>query len=105
MAKKSLLKFYYNGVLKLFPADNFIYEVSLYKIWKNRAECIETKLYTSNKILYVKDCTSIKVDDYTLIKFVSLLAAPLDYLRTNNFKLTTNEEIRLKRKPNTRKNK
>lgn len=105
MAKTSPQNIYSNSVNFLTVYPKFLYEVSLYKIWKDRAECIDSQFYMSDAPLTIsKEVTSRKVEDYTLVKFISWLSAPLDYLLNNNYKLITNETTRRGRKSNSRKN-
>lgn len=105
MANKSIQNVYYNKQRKLTVYPKFLYEVSLYKIWKDRAECIGYQFYASNTPLEIKKETiSKKVEDYRLVKYITWLSAPLDYLVQNDYKLVTNENTRRKRKSGTRKN-
>lgn len=105
MVKKSIQNTYSNTRYKLTEYPKFLYEVSLYKIWKDRAECVGSKFYVANQPLEIKKETiSKKVEDYLLVKYITWLAAPLDYLMQNNFKLVVNENARRKRKSNPRKN-
>lgn len=105
MAKKLTQNVYSNKQYELTEYPKFLYEVSLYKIWKDRAECIDNQFYIADKPLKIKKETiSKKIEDYTLVKYITWLAAPLDYLVQNNFKLVTNENPRRTRKPSTRKN-
>ena len=79
--------------------------MSLYKIWKDRAECIGSKFYVADKPLTIeKETISKKVGDYRLVKFITWLSAPLDYLMQNNFKLVTDENTRRTRKPKPKGN-
>ena len=105
MANKSIQNVYCNKQHKLTVCPKFLYEVSLYKIWKDRAECVGCQFYASNTPLEVKKETiSKKVEDYRLVKYITWLSAPLDYLVQNDYKLVTNENTRRKRKSGTRKN-
>lgn len=105
MVKKSTQSVYSNKQYKLTEYPKFLYEVSLYKIWKDRVECIGSKFYIAEKPLKIKkDTISKKVEDYLLVKYITWLSAPLDYLMQNNFKLVVNENARRKRKPSTGKN-
>lgn len=104
MAKKLTQNVYSNKQYKLIEYPKFLYEVSLYKIWKNRAECIDNQFYIADKPLVVKkETVTKKVKDYMLVKYITWLAAPLDYLVKNNFKLITNENTRRTRKSSPRK--
>lgn len=104
MAKKSAQNVYSNKQYKLTEYPKFLYEVSLYKIWKDRAECIGSQFYAADIPLTIKKETiSKKVEDYRLVKFITWLSAPLDYLMQNNFKLVTDESTRRTRKSRTKR--
>lgn len=104
MVKKLTQNVYSNKQYKLTEYPKFLYEVSLYKIWRDRAECIDSQFYAAEKPLTIKKETiSKKVKDYMLVKYITWLSAPLDYLLSNGFKLVTNENTRRTRKSNPRK--
>ena len=68
--------------------DCFLYEIGIYKIWKNRAECIYSKFYKFDKPLNIKKKTIyLKNKDYTILKFIDWLQAPKEYIINNNLKL------------------
>lgn len=105
MVKKSTQNVYSNKQYKLTEYPKFLYEVSLYKIWKDRAECVGSQFYAADTPLTIKkETTSKKVEDYRLVKFITWLSAPLDYLMQNNFKLVTDESTRRTRKSRTKRN-
>lgn len=105
MVKKSTQNVYSDKQYKLTEYPKFLYEVSLYKIWKDRAECIGSQFYAADTPLtIVKETISKKVEDYRLVKFITWLSAPLDYLMQNNFKLVTDESTRRTRKSRTKRN-
>ena len=105
MVKKSTQNVYSNKQYKLTEYPKFLYEVSLYKIWKDRAECVGSQFYAADTPLtIVKETISKKVEDYRLVKFITWLSAPLDYLMQNNFKLVTDESTRRTRKSRTKRN-
>lgn len=105
MVKRSTQNVYSDKQYKLTEYPKFLYEVSLYKIWKDRAECVGSQFYVADTPLtIVKETISKKVEDYSLVKFITWLSAPLDYLMQNNFKLVTDESTRRTRKPRTKRN-
>lgn len=105
MVKKSTQNVYSNRQYKLTEYPKFLYEVSLYKIWKDRAECVGSQFYAADTPLTIaKETISEKVEDYRLVKFITWLSAPLDYLMQNNFKLVTDESTRRTRKSRTKRN-
>lgn len=105
MVKKSTQNVYSDKQYKLTEYPKFLYEVSLYKIRKDRAECVGSQFYVADTPLtIVKETISKKVEDYRLVKFITWLSAPLDYLMQNNFKLVTDESTRRTRKSRTKRN-
>ena len=105
MVKKSTQNVYSDKQYKLTEYPKFLYEVSLCKIWKDRAECVGSQFYVADTPLtIVKETISKKVEDYRLVKFITWLSAPLDYLMQNNFKLVTDESTRRTRKSRTKRN-
>lgn len=104
MANKSTQNVYSYKQYKLTEYPKFLYEVSLYKIWKDRVECVGSQFYIADKPLEIKKSTiSKRVKDYLLVKYITWLSAPLDYLMQNNFKLVTDESTRRTRKSRTKK--
>lgn len=82
--------------------EQFVYEVSIYKIYKKRVECIGLKKYYFDKPIKIKKhSVYIKRKDYTLCKFLDWLKAPIDYIIKQNFKIL--EPYVRKRKNSTRK--
>lgn len=105
MVKKLTQNVYSDKQYKLTEYPKFLYEVSLYKVWKDRAECVGSQFYVADTPLtIVKEAISKKVEDYRLVKFITWLSAPLDYLMQNNFKLVTDESTRRTRKSRTKRN-
>lgn len=105
MVKRLTQNVYSDKQYKLTEYPKFLYEVSLYKIWKDRAECVGSQFYAADTPLtIVKETISKKVEDYRLVKFITWLSAPLDYLMQNNFKLVTDESTRRTRKSRTKRN-
>jgi hypothetical protein len=105
MVKKLTQNVYSDKQYKLTEYPKFLYEVSLYKIWKDRAECVGSQFYVADiPLTIVKETISKKVEDYRLVKFITWLSAPLDYLMQNNFKLVTDESTRRTRKSRTKRN-
>ena len=97
MVKHSTQKIYVSGEHKLTEYPKFLYEVSLYKIWKDRVESHGSKFFASEQPLKFKETTSVKVEDYRLVKYITWLSAPLDYMLNNGFELY--DESNSKRKP------
>lgn len=70
----------------------FLYEVTIYQICKSMARLLESKYYKSDKLLKVKD-TAIKYSDYSIVRNITLLAAPIEFIKENNL-----QEYQLKKK-------
>ena len=87
-----------SGNLKCVVGPRFLYEVTLYKDYKDRSELIDNRFYSSSKPIEYKEIQICKMDNYLLSKCITLLEAPIDYLLTNGFKEWTNEKSRRKRK-------
>jgi hypothetical protein len=66
--------------------SSFIYEVSLYKITKNGANVIDSKLYKSDKPLSIDSCTTKKYGNYTLARFVYPISITEKFKAENNIK-------------------
>lgn len=82
--------------------DCFLYEIGMYRIYKNRAECIYSKFYKLNKPLEIKKKTIyLKKHDYVLLKFIDWLKAPKEYISINNLK-QVHYVKRIRRKRTTR---
>lgn len=106
MAKPTPPIVYHSGDVKLTVFSSFLYEVQVYLIRRDRAECVGSKFYTTDKPIKVKESQFVKVnDEITCAKYITWLAAPLDYLTNNNFKVLEHENARQGRKPNTNSNK
>lgn len=102
MVKPTTPTIYHSGDVKLTVSSTFIYEVQLYLIYKDRAECVGSKFYSSDKPLAVKESQFVRMsDEITCAKYITWLSAPLDYLTNNNFKVLERENVRQRRKPNT----
>lgn len=70
-----------NDKIEVLPY--FLYEVTIYQISKNMVRLLESKYYKSDKLLNVKD-TAIKYKNYSLVRNITLLAAPIEFIKENN---------------------
>lgn len=77
---------------KLTVSPNFVYEVSLYQIYKDRVEGVGNQFYAFDKPFTSKEVIAKKYQDSVVVKFFTWLSAPLDYLVENNFKLINDED-------------
>lgn len=88
MAKRSAQKSSRSGVESLLASDSFVYEVSLYKIFKDRVELAGSRLYSSPKKISIKKETLYKkTKEYTLMKCIDWLAAPKEFIIENNLNI------------------
>lgn len=88
MAKRTVQKNSRSGVESLLVSDSFVYEVSLYKIFKDRVELAGSQLYSSpEKITIKKETLYKKTKEYTLMKCIDWLAAPRDFIIENNLNI------------------
>lgn len=92
---------YHSGTTKVTVSPSFVYEVSLYLLYKDRAECQGSKFYSSDHAISYKEATYKRLDKETVVaRYVTMLSAPLDYLLSSNFKLfNKDEKIGQRRKP------
>lgn len=72
----------------LVASDFFGYEVSLYRIYKDRVELVGSRLYSSSKKLEIlKEATYKREKDYILMKCIDWISAPKEYIEENNLNL------------------
>lgn len=87
----------YNGE-KITISPFFIYEVDLYRVSKNRANVISTRCYKSNKLLNVKDVEIVRYfSSFTIERYITLLSAPLSFIKENNLPLYIKKHERKKK--------
>lgn len=71
----------------IVEGDKFIYEISVYKIFKDRAECHGSKfIYSNNPITIKKKAIYKRRNNYIIGKFIDWLKAPKDYIIKNHLK-------------------
>lgn len=75
-----------SGLINVSEGKKFLYEVCLYKDYKDRVELVDNRFYSSNNPISYNPYKSIKMDGYVLVKTISWLEAPIDYLISNGFK-------------------
>ena len=75
-----------SGVNEVSEGKKFLYEVCLYKDYPDRIELVDSRFYSSNKPIKYNSYKGIKMDGYVLVKTISWLEAPLDYLISNGFR-------------------
>lgn len=63
----------------------FLYEVELFRIEPNRANMLSSRMYTSDKLLNVKEVeVTKKYKKFSIIRFITLLGAPKSFIEENN---------------------
>lgn len=75
-----------SGVNEVSEGKKFLYEVCLYKDYPDRIELVDSRFYSSNKPIKYNSYKGIKMGGYVLVKTISWLEAPLDYLISNGFR-------------------
>lgn len=83
MEKHIHQELYRFGDDKIEVLSYFLYEVTIYQVSKDMVRLLESKYYKSDKILKVKD-TVIKYKNYSIIRNITLLAAPFEFIKENN---------------------
>lgn len=88
MAKHIVPTSYLSGTERIEIMPYFLYEISAYKIYKDRVELLysEMKAY-KDKLNIKKWSIKIKKGDYILLKCISWLGAPEEFIINNNLKL------------------
>lgn len=89
MAKNTHTDSYLSGTgSKISIMDSFVYELSVYKVFKDRAECLGSKYYSSPKELKIKkDCKIKKYKDFSICIYIDWIGAPKQYIVDNNLEL------------------
>ena len=89
------MPYYLNNKI-LGISDKFLYEVDVYRIFPDRAECINSKFIHSNKPLKIKKEIIIKRDSISkIITFLTFISAPESYVINNAI---YKEQLKRKRK-------
>lgn len=89
MAKSTHTDNYLSGTgSKLSIMDSFVYELSVYKVFKDRAECLGSKYYSSPKELKIKKDSKVKkYKDFSICIYIDWIGAPKQYIIDNNLEL------------------
>ena len=76
---------YKDNIVELNPT--FVYELTIYKYWKNGVSIEGSKLYLSDKLLRVKNrLVTKKYDDYTIEQDIALIGVPIEFIKENKLK-------------------
>lgn len=87
MAKRTITPSYLSGTERIEVMPKFVYEIVVYKIYKDRAELVNNKFFSSSKKLKIKkDIINIKKSDHTISKQIFWIGAPENYILSNNLK-------------------
>lgn len=89
------LEYYQNTCIKVF--NGFIYEVLLHKYWSNGYCLMGHKFYQTTKELQIKSKYEYH-DDYFIEKEIILVAAPIEYLKEQNFSSIKPAKKKIKKK-------
>lgn len=90
----------YNN-LQIEELPYFLYEVSIYKVYKNRSNLLSNKFYKSEVLLNVCESKVIKkFNKFSIICFVTLLGAPISFIKENNLQIFNLHEKRKSRNRN-----
>lgn len=83
---------YLIGSDKVDIAPFFIYLVSIYKITKKGAILLNSRFYKSDKILTLKQDTTIEdYGDYSIVRYISLLSITKKFAEENNLPIYNNK--------------
>ena len=86
MEKPTNSELYLFGNDKIELLSYFLYEVTIYEITKNRVRLLASKYYKSNKELKLKGSISKKYRNKLIIKNVSLLGVPFEFIKEKKLK-------------------
>lgn len=82
-ADKPITYRYQDSQIEVLPY--FLYEVDLYFISPRRANMLSNRLYTSDRLLNVKEVEVVKrFKNFNIQRFITLLGAPISFIEENN---------------------
>lgn len=88
MAKRTITTSYLSGTERIEVTPEFTYEVVVHKLYKDRAELVNSKFFSSPKKLKIKkDIKIIRKADCIISKQIFWIGAPEEYIVSNNLKL------------------
>lgn len=86
--EEPIIKAYLYGDNIITESEKFIYEVSIYRVQKNRFNCVVSKQYILNHPVKKTGLLIKKYNkDIILIKYIDLLSAPRSFIDENNLKI------------------
>lgn len=66
-------------------SSKFIYEVSVYRLYKGWTEFVGNKYYSSKSEIRIRSSTIYtKKKDFIVMKSIDLIGAPLSFIKTSN---------------------
>lgn len=75
---------YNNNIVGIY--SDFLYEVTYYAVTSNVARLLKTKYFKSKTLLNIsKDVEVKKFSNFNIIKYINIIAVPLDFV--NDYKL------------------
>ena len=87
---------YRYGDFQLEILPYFLYEVNLYRIFKNRSDLISTRYYKSDKFLKINECKVVKqLSNFKIVRFIDLIGSPEFFVKENylsKFELLKNKK-------------
>lgn len=90
MVQKKLhsgIKTYRYETLRIEELPYYLYEFTIYKIYKRRFVLLSSKYYKSDTFLNIKESKVIKrFNKFSIIAFVTLLGTPKEFIEQNNLK-------------------
>ncbi len=81
------IKTYRYENLQIEELPYFLYEFTIYKIYKKGFLLLSSKYYKSDNLLNVKESKVIKrFNKFSIVAFVTLLGTPKEFIEQNNLK-------------------
>lgn len=73
---------------QLMVLPYFLYEVDVYRTWKDGFALVKSRLFKSNKFLSIKNYVDIKhYDGYNLERSINLIGAPINFIKEKKLPL------------------
>lgn len=73
---------------QLIVLPYFLYEVDVYRTWKNGFALVKSRLFKSNKFLNIKNYVEIKhYDGHNLERSINLIGAPMSFIKEKKLPL------------------
>lgn len=83
----TLSKVYIKGKHEVTTSSKFIYQVTIYKIWKLGCSLLSERYYALPRLLDLKNLPSqVQANGYILQRYITLEGAPETYLIQHGYK-------------------